>query len=200
MMSAICGAGITDIVVEFDGLEAPILDGSAIEFVRALREAGVHDLPGAIDPIVVEIPIDIVGANGERSVALPSPSRELSVLIDYPRHSAIGTQAASYDFAGDYDDSVAPARTYGFLSELEAMRSLGLGAGASFDNCIALNDDGSADTHTPLRFANELARHKLLDLIGDLALIGRPIQAQVLAIRPSHAVNSALARQLAALA
>jgi UDP-3-O-acyl N-acetylglucosamine deacetylase len=200
LMSALSGCGITDAVVEFDGPEAPILDGSALEFVRSIREAGIEDLPGALDPIVVQTPIDIVGASGERIIAAPFDGFSLTAVIDYPDRPAIGTQAATYSPDCDYELMVAPARTYGFLSELEHVRALGLATGASLDNCIALNDDGSADERTPLRFDNELARHKLLDAIGDLALAGRPIRALVVALRPSHAVNSALTRRLAALA
>jgi UDP-3-O-acyl N-acetylglucosamine deacetylase len=199
LLSALNGVGITDVVVEFYGPEVPILDGSAVGFVRELRAAGVRDLSESLDPVIVHEPIDVIGQNGERMIAAPADHFSLVVVLDYPNRRAIGTQAAMYERGSDYERDIAPARTYGFLSELDKMLALGLAGGASLDNCIALDDDGRADPRTPLRFANELARHKLLDVIGDLMLIGRPIQAQVVALRPSHAVNSALARKLSAI-
>jgi UDP-3-O-acyl-N-acetylglucosamine deacetylase len=196
-MSAIAGVGITDAVVEFDGPEVPILDGSAIGFVREFRRVGVCDLGAETDPIVLTDAIDLIGPSEERLIAVPAEHFSVTVVIEYRDRPSIGIQAASFAPGIDFDREVAEARTYGFLSELEAVKRMGLALGASLENCIALLDDGSPDPRTPLRYGNELARHKLLDVIGDLALVGKPIHAQVVALRPSHAVNSGLARRLA---
>ena len=200
LMAALNGCGVTDAVVEFDGPEMPIMDGSARIFADALLEAGFADGADEIRPIVVEEIIDVPGANGERLIALPAERFSVTVVLDYPDHPALGAQAAIWNAGIPFESAVAPARTYGFLSEFEQVRALGLASGASLDNCVALLDDGSADPRTPLRFPNEPARHKLLDVMGDLALAGAPIQGQVIALKPSHAVNCSLARQLAARA
>ncbi len=160
--------------------------------------AGIVDLQDTIEPVIVAEPISIDGAKGDSIIALPGEGYEVTVVIDYPNAPKIGTQAAIYR-GMDYESEIAPARTFGFLSELIQVRALGLAGGASIENCIALLDDGSADGRTPLRFSNELARHKLLDVIGDLSLVGRPIQGRIVAIRPSHAVNCDLARRLEAI-
>ena len=128
--------------------------------------------------------------------ALPSETLSLTVVLDYPRHAYLGTQAALFESMADYQTQIAPARTYGFLSEIEALRAAGLGLGASRDNAVVL---GGTQYETPLRFANELARHKLLDLIGDLALAGRPVCAAIVAVKPSHTLNVQLARLLSEL-
>jgi UDP-3-O-[3-hydroxymyristoyl] N-acetylglucosamine deacetylase len=199
LMSALAGCGVTDAVIDVEGPELPIFDGSATAWCSVLLGAGLSTLDGEITPIKVEAPLDVVGERGERLVALPSDRFRATVILEYPDHPAIGTQAASYDSAlGDYAAEIAPARTYGFLAEIEQIRALGLATGASWESGVALEADGSADPRTPLRFPNELARHKLLDLIGDLALVGRPIQGEIIAIRPSHAVNCRLAATLPA--
>jgi UDP-3-O-[3-hydroxymyristoyl] N-acetylglucosamine deacetylase len=120
------------------------------------------------------------------------------VVIDYPNKPKMLPQAACYYGTG-YDDKIAPARTYGFVSELEYLAAHGLAMGASKENAFALTDDGAPSEDTPLRFENEAARHKLLDLIGDLALLGRPLQAGIVASRPSHTLNSMLSRELVKL-
>ena len=203
LLAALSGCGVTDVVIEYDAIEVPILDGSALGFEEAIRNAGIRESPTTpeLEPIRLANTLVVSGDHGERLVALPSETFTITVVLDYPKHAAIGTQSAIYtQGVSSFRSEVAPARTYGFLSELEQVRRLGLASGASLENCIALQDDGSADDRTPLRFANELARHKLLDILGDLTLAGRPILADVIAVRPSHTVNCLLARQLASSA
>ena len=200
LLAAITSCGITDVIIEFEGPEVPILDGSALEFVEALNAVGTIDLDTIVEltPVQPLEPIVVAGRQGERLIALPSEEFSVTVVLDYPARPAIGAQAARYRSGGDaFAEEIAPARTYGFLSEFEQIRTLGLASGASLENCIALQDDGSPDPRTPLRFSNELARHKLLDVLGDLALVGRPILAEIVAVRPSHAVNCLLASRLA---
>lgn len=203
LLAALTGCGVTDAIIEFDAEEVPILDGSAYPFAEAFREAGfcdLEDLPPVASIHVNEVAV-VTGSHGERLIALPSDKLSVTVVLDYSERSAIGTQSARY-VRGETNflSQIAPARTYGFLSEFEQVKALGLATGASLENCIALHDDGSPDDRTPLRFPNELARHKLLDVLGDLTLAGRPIVAEIIAVRPSHTVNCLLASRLASLA
>lgn len=193
VLSALAGLGVDDAVVELDGLEVPALDGSAAPFAQAILDAGLCEQSEAVVAIMLAHPI-FVSERGSTIVALPSESLSLTVVLDYPRYAYLGTLAALFDKTEDYASEVAPARTYGFLSEIEALRAAGLGLGASLDNAIVL---GETQYETPLRFANELARHKILDLIGDLSLTGRPLCAEIIAVKPSHTLNVRLARLLA---
>jgi len=193
ILSALAGLGIDDAVVEIDGPEVPAADGSAAPFVELILAAGVHAHSEQVQPLRLTEPV-FVSQNGSTLVALPSDHFSASVVLDYPKHSYLGTQAAVFEGAsGDYAAQVAPARTFGFLSEIEALRAAGLGLGASVDNAVVL---GETQYETPLRFANELARHKLLDLIGDLALAGRPVCTKILAVKPGHTLNVRLAAVL----
>ena len=193
VLSALAGLGVDDALIETEGGEMPAGDGSAAPFVALIREAGLREQAGpAVSPLTLTGPVT-VSAGAATVVALPAERFTLSVVLDYPRHPYLGTLAAVFDAGGDYAAEVAPARTFGFLSEIEALRASGLGLGASRENAVVLGEDGY---ETPLRFANELARHKLLDLIGDLSLVGRPLLAQVIAVRPSHTLNTRLARTL----
>ena len=193
VLSALFGLGVDDAVIEFAGGEMPAGDGSAAPYVALIQQVGLRAQPG--DPVralTLAQPVT-VSAGDAALVALPAERFTLTVVLDYPRHPYLGTSAAAFDAGGDYAAEIAPARTFGFLSEIEALRAHGLGLGASRENAVALGEDRY---ETPLRFANELARHKLLDLLGDLSLIGRPLLAQVIAVRPSHALNTRLARVL----
>lgn len=196
VLSALAGLGIDDAVIEFEGPEMPAADGSAAPFVQMLLEAGQTTQPGpSITPIVVNAPLFVT--EGEATLAaFPADHFDAMVVLDYPHQAYLGTLAAR--FIGGRDDYaawVSPARTFGFVTELEALKARGLALGASRDNAVALGQDGY---ETPLRFPDELARHKLLDLIGDLALSGRPVHARILALMPGHTLNTRLAGLLAA--
>jgi UDP-3-O-[3-hydroxymyristoyl] N-acetylglucosamine deacetylase len=191
VLSALAGLGVDDAVIEVEGGEVPAADGSAAPFAALIRAAGLRQQEGTARPLTLSAPV-AVSEGGASVVALPADRFTAAVVLDYPRHPYLGTLAALFD-GGDYGAQIAPARTFGFLSEIEALRARGLGLGASRDNAVVLGEGGY---ETDLRFPNELARHKLLDLIGDLALIGRPFQAQVIAIKPSHTLNTRLARML----
>ena len=193
ILSALAGLGVDDAVVEIDGPEVPAMDGSAAPFAAAILDAGLREQSGTAAPLTLTQSV-FVSERGCTIVGLPSDKLSLTVVLDYPRQAYLGTQAAVFDGAGDYTAQIAPARTYGFLSEIEALRAAGLGLGASFENAVVLGD---AKYETPLRFPNELARHKILDLIGDLALVGRPVCAEIIAVKPGHTLNVRLARLLA---
>lgn len=190
VMSALAGCGVDDALIESAGGEMPAMDGSARPFADAILAAGVTKQPhGDAHPLAVERP-HLLTHGGSVFLVEPSDALHIKVVLDYPSHAFIGAQVAVYGDETSYVDDIAPARTYGFLHEVETLRSRGLALGASADNALVLAHDGYV---TPRRFENELARHKLLDLIGDLALAGRRICAQITAIRPGHAGNTALA-------
>jgi UDP-3-O-[3-hydroxymyristoyl] N-acetylglucosamine deacetylase len=194
VLSALAGLGVDDAIVEIDGPEVPAMDGSAAPFAALIQAAGMQPQAAAVRPIVLTHPL-VVTEGGCTIAALPSDRFSATVVLDYPRYPYLGTQAAVFDSAsGAYAAQIAPARTFGFLSEIEALRARGLGLGASYDNALVL---GETQYETPLRFANEMARHKLLDLIGDLALAGCPIFAEIFAFKPGHTLNTRLARLLA---
>jgi UDP-3-O-[3-hydroxymyristoyl] N-acetylglucosamine deacetylase len=198
VLSAVSGCGISDIELVYDGPEIPIMDGSAAPFVAAIREAGIVGLDSGIEPIVVTAPVTVYGDGVSVITVLPSNKSWICLMIDYPEKPKMLAQAASF-YGHGYDVDIAPARTFGFVAELAALAARGLALGASKENAFALYEDGSPDESTPLRFANEAARHKLLDLIGDLALVGRPVRAGIIAVRPSHAINARLSAQLYAI-
>jgi len=197
VLSALAGLGVDDAVIETEGGELPAGDGSAAPFVALLEAAGLRVQPcDPVRPLTLAQPV-AVSEGGSTLVALPSDRFRAAVVLEYPRHPYLGTLAAAFDSIGsDYAAEIAPARTFGFLSEIEALRAQGLGLGASRENAVVLGED---HYETPLRFANELARHKLLDLIGDLTLVGRPLLAQVIAVRPGHTLNTRLASLLSRL-
>ena len=199
VLSALAGLGVDDAIIEIDGApagfyEVPAIDGSAAPFAALILAAGMQAQAAQVRPIVLTEPV-VVAEGGCTIVALPSDRFSATVVLDYPRHPYLGTMAAVYDSAsGEYAAQIAPARTFGFLSEIEALRARGLGLGASYDNALVL---GETQYEAPPRFPNEPARHKLLDLIGDLALAGRPIFAEIFALKPGHTLNTRLARLLA---
>ena len=197
LLSALAGVGVTDCFVDVDGPELPIGDGSARLWVEAVGKAGVRDLAGAwtgAEPIAPREPILVPGAGGAFITCFPSDSLRLTVVIAF-EHPLVGTQAARWDPAGgdDYASEIAGARTFGFIEEVEALRAAGLARGGSLDNAVVVYPDRFS---TPPRFANEMARHKLLDLLGDLSLAGRPVVADIVAHRPSHRLNTEFARLL----
>ncbi len=197
VLAALSALGVDDARIESQGGEMPAMDGSARLFADLVQAAGIREHGAdAVPPLVVTTPVAVQGKDDASIVALPSETFRVSVMLDYPAYAYLGASAAT--FGGDADEflaQIAPARTYGFLAELQWLRAHGLALGASADNAVALGETGY---ETGLRFPNELARHKLLDVLGDLALAGRPIQAHVLAFKPGHALNVALARRLCA--
>lgn len=204
-LSALAGLGVTDTVVELDGPELPIGDGSAAPFVEALLAAGLASHDGAPEPLVLDRDLTADDpASGASISASPrsEPGCEFVYELDYGPGAPIPAQRASIvltpgEDGEAYARDVAPARTFCLAAEAQAMRAMGLFADLSPRDMLVLGPDGPIDN--ALRFENEPARHKLLDLIGDLALVGRPLRARIVARRSGHALNHALARLLAAL-
>ena len=199
ILSALAGLGVTDALIEIDGPEVPIADGSAAPFTDAIAAVGVTDLGPTIKPIVITAPIRIADSSGGPGVisAEPSSSAEYIYELDYGPGAPIPAQRAVYATAsGDYAAAVAPARTFCLETEARAMRAAGLFTHLSPRDMLVIGPSGPIDNH--YRFPDEPACHKLLDLIGDLALAGRPIQGRVTASRTGHAANHAMARAIVA--
>jgi UDP-3-O-[3-hydroxymyristoyl] N-acetylglucosamine deacetylase len=197
LMSACAGLGIDNLLVEVDGPEIPILDGSSAPFVQVLNNAGVHALNAPLRRIRIVEPIQV--RMGAKSAALlPAVDFEgldLDVIIRFA-DPAIGVQRQRVKLTPkSFLREIADARTFGFLSDADAMRQAGLGRGASMENTLVV-DAGKVMNPDGLRFEDEFVRHKLLDAIGDLSLAGAPICGRFVADQPGHALNALLVRSL----
>ena len=194
LLAALAGVGLTQAEIWVDGHEIPLLDGSALPWVEAIAEAGLVDLGPRAPLPALAAPISC--QRGESFVqALPSERLLLSAAIEFPQ-PAIGRQLFSLALSPEtFVREIAPARTFGFKDQVEQLRQAGLIQGGALDNALVC--DGDHWLNPPLRFDNEPVRHKLLDLIGDLALVGLPL-AQVMAFRASHNLHTQLAAALAA--
>jgi UDP-3-O-[3-hydroxymyristoyl] N-acetylglucosamine deacetylase len=193
LLSACIGAGIDNAIVELDNLELPILDGSARPFVEAIRKAGIRKQRRLRTYLRIRREVEL--REGDKFIAVyPAGSYSVAYTINFP-HPLIGKETFSVDLSdGNYLAEIAPARTFGFLHEADAMRQQGLIRGASPENAVVLTRDGLMNP--PLRFADEFVRHKILDLIGDLALLGKQILGNVVADRAGHAMHTALVSRL----
>jgi UDP-3-O-[3-hydroxymyristoyl] N-acetylglucosamine deacetylase len=193
LLSAFIGMGIDNAIVQLDNLELPILDGSAQPFVELIRKAGIRKQrrPRTYWRICRELEL----REGDKFIAIyPADAYSVEYSINFP-HPLIGRETFSLDLTnGSYLAEIAPARTFGFLHQADAMRRQGLIRGASADNAVVLTHDGIMNP--PLRFADEFVRHKVLDLIGDLALLGKQILGTVIADRAGHAMHTALVSRL----
>ncbi|MFI4898007.1 MAG: UDP-3-O-acyl-N-acetylglucosamine deacetylase [Phycisphaerales bacterium JB059] len=196
LLSALTGLGVTDALLTLDAPEVPILDGSALPFVRAILDAGLSTLEQTLKPLTPPRPFRIEGDDASAFIEiLPDPTPSYRYDLDYGDASPIPRSSASWSSDPDeYATSVAPARTFCLEREATAMRQLGLFAHLTPADMLVIGPRGPIDN--TLRFPDEPARHKLLDLIGDLALVGRPIAARIHAVRSGHALNHAAARAL----
>jgi UDP-3-O-[3-hydroxymyristoyl] N-acetylglucosamine deacetylase len=195
LMSALHGFGITNLLVKTHG-EVPALDGSAAEFCRLIDEVGMLQQLPMIEPIRVTRPIECMrkGKSGEHIRIEPADRLIVDYELVYP--PPIGTQRVHFELTSSqaYAAQIAPARTFGFVREIQKLSEMGLAAGGRLDNCILVDDEKVVNTE--LRFPDEFARHKVLDLIGDLYLLGRPIIGHVIASRTGHSDNHALLEEI----
>lgn len=193
LLSALIGTGIDNAILELDNLELPILDGSAQPFVDAILKSGIRKQRRPRTYLRIRREIEI--REGDKFIAVyPADSYSVSYTINFP-HPLIGRETFSVNLSnGSYFREIAAARTFGFLHEAEAMRQQGLIRGASEENAIVLTRDGIMNP--PLRFRDEFVRHKVLDLIGDLALLGRQILGRVVADRAGHAMHTAMVSRI----
>jgi len=196
LLSALAAFEVDNAFVEIDNLELPIIDGSALPFVRLIREAGLKRQRARRKYIKILKPVEVVDG-GKRMAVYPSDRFFVTYRILFP-HPLIGEQIREYvPGEASYEREIAPARTFGFMEELEALRKMGLIRGGSLENAIVLTRDGVINPEG-LRFPDEFCRHKMLDLIGDLALLGHPVIGHVLADRAGHAMHAALATRILA--
>jgi UDP-3-O-[3-hydroxymyristoyl] N-acetylglucosamine deacetylase len=192
LLSAFIGIGLDNAIVELDNLELPILDGSAQPFVEMLLDAGLKQQRKKRSYLRILREIEV--REGNKSIAV-YPASGYTVAYNIQFAAPIGEQSFEIDLSRDlYRKEVSSARTFGFLREEKAMRNMGLIRGASEANVIVLTDDGVKNG--PLRFPDEFVRHKILDLIGDLALLGKQIIGRIVADRAGHAMHAALVSRL----
>ncbi|MCJ7552383.1 MAG: bifunctional UDP-3-O-[3-hydroxymyristoyl] N-acetylglucosamine deacetylase/3-hydroxyacyl-ACP dehydratase [Ignavibacteriaceae bacterium] len=221
VLAAIVGLQIDNIIIELDGIEPPIGDGSALPYVQVLQKAGFVQQEAPKDYLIIDE--TIMYHNEEKQidiVALPLDKYRITVMVDY-QNPALGSQHTGlFDLEKEFVTEFAPARTFCFLSEVEMLAEQGLIKGGDLDNAVVIVDhkpsqdelnklakkigvtkkinlgDNGILNNKETRFRNEPVRHKLLDLLGDLALIGAPIKAQILAARPGHKANVEFAKQV----
>ncbi len=193
LLSAFIGTGIDNAIVELDNLELPILDGSARPFVEMIQRAGIRKQRRLRSYMRIRRELEL--REGNKFIAIyPAESYSVSYTIDFP-HRLIGRETFRVDLTdGNYLREIAAARTFGFLHEADAMREQGLIRGASTENAIVLTPEGLMNP--PLRYGDEFVRHKVLDLIGDLALVGKQILGSIVADRAGHAMHTALVSRL----
>lgn len=220
VLAAVAGMQIDNLIIEIDGIEPPVGDGSAMPFVEALQRAGVEKQEAHKDYLIIDRTIQFSNPEKEIDiVALPLDDFRMTVMVDY-KNPALGSQHTGMFNLEEFVSEFASSRTFCFLTEVEALHEAGLIKGGSLDNAVVivdremtrddLNNIGrklelSKDIHLndrgflndiSLRYKNEPARHKLLDLLGDLVLVGVPLKAQILAARPGHASNVEFARMI----
>lgn len=196
LLSALVGMGVDNVIVELDNLELPILDGSALPYVETIQQVGIRTQRRRREYMRILKPVE-VREGGKFIGVYPHADKghgySIEYAIDFP--APIGQQYASVDLAAEsYDTSIAPARTFGYKADEQKLRDMGLIRGASEENAIVLGVNGPVNG--PLRFADEYVRHKVLDLIGDLALAGKRIEGRVVAERAGHAMHTALVARL----
>ncbi|MCI0490090.1 MAG: UDP-3-O-acyl-N-acetylglucosamine deacetylase [Blastocatellia bacterium] len=191
LLAALAGSHIDNCIIEIDSLEVPILDGSAEPFIEMIESAGRTTLEAPRQFLRVLKRVEV--ADGNRRMSL-SPARGFSIscLIEFA-HPMIGIQRREIELTdGQFSEHVAPARTFGFLGEIESLQNSGLIRGGSLDNAIVLTPEGGIMNREGLRFADEFVRHKIIDIIGDLALLGMPVLGRVEAERSGHGLHTAL--------
>jgi len=194
LMSALCGTGIDNAVVEVDTHEIPIMDGSALPFVNLLKEVGTVAQGKRKKFLVVNKEVSVSDQAGTASL-LPASEFKITYKIDFP-HPLIGQQSYEMVFTSDrYEKEIAPARTFGFLKDVEYLQAKGLALGGSLKNAVVL-DEKKIINKEGLRFHDEFVKHKILDAIGDLSLLGMPIVGHFVAYKSGHRLNNTLLRQL----
>ncbi len=194
LLSALRGSGVDNCFIELDNIEIPIMDGSSEDFVDLIESAVVIQQGSRRHALRILKPV--IYENGDRKMSIePSNNFEIDCIIDFP-HPYIERQHRHFVFNnGSFGKEIASARTFGFTHEIDMLRKANLALGGSLDNAIVLTESGMLN-ETPLRFQDEFVRHKILDIIGDLALLGMPIEGKVTAVKSGHAVHASLMSKL----
>ena len=196
-LSALSVTGITDILVEISGNELPILDGSSAGFVEKLLEAEIVELESEIEPVVIKEPVIFSDEKaGKYVIALPYDNFKISYTIDF-NHSFLKSQYFEIEVnLENYMENIARCRTFAFDYEIEFLKKNNLALGGSLENAVVVGADGPLNPEG-LRYPDEFVRHKILDIVGDLYVLGRPLQAHIIAIKAGHYVNSKLTEMIA---
>ncbi|MDQ3181536.1 MAG: UDP-3-O-acyl-N-acetylglucosamine deacetylase [Acidobacteriota bacterium] len=194
LLAALRGSGVDNCFIELDNIEIPIMDGSSENFIELIEKAEIvkQDAPRRFLQIKEKVGI----ALGDRQMSIePSDKYEINCVIDFP-HPFIRKQALDFIFEnGSFGREIASARTFGFTTEIEMLRKANLALGGSLENAIVLTPEGMLNEN-PLRFRDEFVRHKILDIIGDFALLGMPILGKITAAKSGHSVHAALMSKL----
>ena len=192
LLAALYVLGVDNCLVEMSAAEAPVGDGSALPFVRLIEQAGVVELAAPRTALVVGATVEVAD-NGRSIKVLPYDGLKVTFTSTNP-HPKLGVQHAEYVITAEtFVREIAPARTIGFMHEVEALKAKGLGLGGNLDNTLVYDDETNLN---PLRFPDELVRHKILDVLGDIALLGVPLRGHIVAVQSGHALNTALAAKL----
>jgi len=194
ILAALAGLEVDNVYVEVTAGEVPVMDGSAGPFVRLIQSTGVVPQNRLQPYLKIMAPIEV--AEGSKRIRIePSATPRITYAIHY-EHPLIKTQTYVHECSADaFERHVADARTFGFLHEVEALWARGLGKGGTLDNTVVLSEDGVVN-ETGLRFSNEFVRHKVLDLVGDLSLLGVPFIGHLIAERSGHALHTRLVKQI----
>lgn len=194
LLSALRGAGIDNCFIELDNIEVPILDGSSENWIELIENAGVKELD--VSRRFLKILEKVSFEQDDRKMAIePSDKFEIECTIDFP-HPFINRQTYHFEMKnGSFGREIASARTFGFMQEIEMLRKANLALGGSLDNAIVLTPEGMLNEN-PLRFSDEFVRHKILDIIGDIALLGMPVLGKITAEKSGHAVHASLMSKL----
>ncbi len=193
LLATLHAYGISNLLVKFQG-EIPIMDGSATEFCELIESAGIEEQGEPLEVIVVHERIAVERDKGESISIEPADGFSIRYTLDYPH--PVGRQHYDFAFTGpeSFRAEIAPARTFGFLRDMKQLASMGLASGGRLDNCILIDDEKVVNT--TLRFADEFARHKVLDVMGDIYLLGRPLRGRIVAERTGHSDNIELVRRI----
>lgn len=193
-LSALYVAEITDLIIELDGNELPICDGSACNFIELFEAAGIKELDKEVEPIVISKPVYLT-VNDKSIVALPYDGYKITYAIRF-EHSFLKSQLAEFEInLENYKKEIASARTFGFDYEIEYLKKNNLALGGTLENAIVIEKDGVMNPEG-LRYEDEFVRHKMLDIIGDLKILNRPIKGHIIAVKAGHALDIEFAKLL----
>lgn len=197
LLAALYGLGIDDALLRIEGPEVPMLDGSAFPFVEGIQRAGIEEKDSWVVPFAIYAPVVLEGPKGEMLVASPASSGlRMTYIVDYPG-TAVGAEIwDGIVDEGSFTSTLSRARTFGFLEEVEKLHEKGLALGGSLENALVIGPEGPINPEG-YRFEKECAAHKALDLLGDLALLGLPLEGHILALRAGHALHTAFVERLA---
>lgn len=194
LLSALRGCGVDNCFIDLDNIEIPILDGSSENFVEFIEKVSIVEQTSPRRTLLIKDKVEI-DSQGRKMTVEPAENFEIDCVIDFP-HPFINRQTFNFVLGnGSFSREIASARTFGFTHEIEMLRKANLALGGSLDNAIVLTEDGMLN-ETPLRYDDEFVRHKILDIIGDLALLGMPVKGKFTAEKSGHAIHAQLMSKL----